>query len=162
MLCCQETLPEKATLNKALIFISAISVHSFLEGLGCNLMLKNNNLRAYCIGMLGHKWIEAFVVGVSIGNAGFKRRTAFMLSVFYSVLTPVGILVGIVAMAVSKSVIVVAMLNGLSCGSFIYIGFLEMLVSEFREKSKNDRRKMAGVVTGFLVMTVLCGCVKDA
>lgn len=153
VLCCHEAIPEKASVRKATVFIAALSVHSFLEGLGCSVMAKNSQRTAYCVSLLGHKWIEAFVIGVSIGNAAFAKRTALFLTLFYSALTPVGILVGLAATNVDIPFIE-SVLNGLSCGSFFYIGFLEMLVGEFREKEKDDKKKMVAVMVGFLIM---CG-----
>lgn len=154
ILCCHDAIPEKATLNKAIIFIAALSVHSFLEGLGCMAMAKKKALVPYAVALLGHKWIEAFVIGVSVGNASFKKNTALFLTVFYSSLTPLGIVVGMIASTWNYP-LVEAVMNGMSCGSFFYVGFLEMLIGEFREKEKDDKKKIVAVFIGFLIMCIV-------
>ncbi|KAM0678757.1 hypothetical protein BDAP_000540 [Binucleata daphniae] len=160
-----DSLPDNVTLRKATIFVIALSVHSFLEGIG--LPAKNSSqVFYYLIGLFGHKWIEAFALGVSIAAAPFTQRTAFFLTFLYSSLTPLGIITGLIALKsnVNDNVknIIELVLTGLSSGSFFYIGFVEMLNSEFhhhhhykKEKSKTDRNKLTAITTGFFIMTVL-------
>ncbi|KAM0687359.1 hypothetical protein COBT_001406 [Conglomerata obtusa] len=158
-----DSLPDNITLRKATIFVVALSVHSFLEGIG--LPAKTGiKIKYYLLGLFGHKWIEAFALGVSINGAPFSKRAAFLLTLLYSSLTPLGIISGLIAMSLNvKSGLkddIELVLTGLSSGSFFYIGFVEMLNSEFdghckSSSSKSNRNKLTAISTGFAIMTVL-------
>lgn len=160
-----DSLPDNVTVRKAVIFVIALSVHSFLEGIGLPAK-SSSQIFYYLLGLFGHKWIEAFALGVSISAAPFSRKTAFYLTLLYSSLTPLGILTGLLALKanVNQNVkeMIELVLTGLSSGSFFYIGFVEMLNSEFhhhhhnhKNSSKGDRNKLTAITTGFFVMTVL-------
>lgn len=145
MYLCGEELPKNVSIKKAIAFIFALSLHSLFEGLSCH---SRSNLTSYLIGLLGHKWAEAFVFGVSIREV-FNYRVTFLLICLYSVVTPLGMLLGIVA---KNNVFLTDVMNGLSGGSFFYIGFIEMLNSEFMDR-KNVKQKTLYVVYGFVMMT---------
>ncbi|ELQ75613.1 Zinc (Zn2+)-Iron (Fe2+) Permease (ZIP) Family [Trachipleistophora hominis] len=141
---------------QALVFICALSVHSFMEGLGTSVKT-GTSLVWYAIGLLGHKWIEAFVVSVTMHTSGFSQLETILLLVFYSVLTPLGTVLGMIMMSSARFPSQTAeLLNGVACGSFFYIGFIEMLNSEFESHTllrKRDQRKIAAVFAGFFTMT---------
>lgn len=69
----------------------------------------------------------------------------------YSVVTPAGMLLGILA---EKNEYLIDVMNGLSGGSFFYIGFVEMLNSEFVD-NKDVKRKTMFVLYGFVMMSVV-------
>lgn len=58
-----EEMPKNVSIKKAIVFIFALSLHSLFEGLSCH---SRTNLTSYLVGLLGHKWAEAFVFGISI------------------------------------------------------------------------------------------------
>lgn len=144
---CGEEMPKNVGVLKAITFICALSIHSLFEGLSC---ASRDHLVAYLIGLLGHKWAEAYVFGLSIREV-FKARTTLYLVLFYSLLTPLGMLFGLVCKGHQK---IEDVMNGLSGGSFFYIGFVEMLSSNYVD-NKDVRKKTMGVVGGFSVMSVL-------
>ncbi|KAF7683686.1 Zinc transporter ZIP1 [Astathelohania contejeani] len=156
-----DSLPEGSTQAQALLFVIALSMHSFLEGLGIPTK-KNAELFWYMVGLLGHKWIEAFALGVSIMIADFKPKTIFRLLLLYSSLTPLGAIISSVAMQLlSNSTyfkIGELVMTGISSGSFFYIGFIEMLNSEFSSGKKDKKAikyKMTAIFLGFILMTVV-------
>lgn len=149
-----DTLPDNVSKTQAIIFILALSLHSFLEGLGIPAK-SGKSLIWYIIGLFGHKWIEAFALSVSIHTSGFSKTYIRLLLTFYSTLTPLGTLFGyfIVASMQTNRYFnqMECVLNGMACGSFFYIEFIEMLHSEFSNGRKR-KKKLAYVITGFLVM----------
>lgn len=153
-----ETITKMNGRLQALIFICALSVHSFMEGLGTSVKT-GTGLMWYATGLLGHKWIEAFVVSVTMHTSNFSRYETLFLLVFYSILTPLGTVLGLVLMNSTYSTSWTAeLLNGIACGSFFYIGFIEMLNSEFSHHfslKKRDQRKIAAVFAGFFTMTIV-------
>jgi zinc transporter 1/2/3 len=162
-------LPENSTLKKAIVFVIALSVHSFLEGLGIS-GKSIKELAWYALGLVGHKWVEAFALGVSILTSPFSGRSVFLLILLYSSLTPLGSIVGMILLMCykesSKFNVVKEILVGMSSGSFFYIGFIEMLNSEFQSakakvNGRQNRNKLMAIVAGFFFMTtIVIGCLK--
>ncbi|KAM0675844.1 hypothetical protein GVAV_000619 [Gurleya vavrai] len=158
-----DSLPENVTMRKAVIFVVALSVHSFLEGIGLPAKT-DGQVMYYLLGLFGHKWIEAFALGVSINAAPFTRKAVFYLTLLYSSLTPFGIISGLAALKLDVNCYtkdqIILILTGLSSGSFFYIGFVEMLNSEFEHSHgkvcvKKNRNKLTAISFGFVIMTIL-------
>lgn len=150
------TLGDSATKTQAFVYIVALSMHSFLEGLGVPAK-SSNELNWYLFGLVGHKWIEAFTVGVMVLKAPFSHYVHFTLIFVYSVLTPLGIILGLYLFHVfsGSSVFLRCFLTGVSAGSFFYIGFIEMLSSEFSSgnmDSSSTKNKLSMLFVGFIVM----------
>ncbi|TBU02353.1 ZIP-like zinc transporter [Hamiltosporidium tvaerminnensis] len=160
-----DSLPENVTQAQALIFVIALSLHSFLEGLGIPAKT-GQALKWYITGLIGHKWVEAFALGVSIMTAPFPKKVIMSLIVIYSALTPIGTLLGFYVIEKVKNTSsfmdVKLIMTGISSGSFFYIGFIEMLNSEFHfhSNSKNKIRrinmnKICAIFSGFCFMTIV-------
>lgn len=150
-----DTLPENITKAQAIVFIIALSLHSFLEGLGIPAK-SGSKLIYYIIGLFGHKWIEAFALSVSVHTSGFSKKYIKFLLMLYSSLTPLGTIVGYLMIQFMSNtewfLPFECCLNGIACGSFIYIVFMEMLLSEFNNIKKR-KNKFFTVVMGFLIMS---------
>lgn len=151
----QDSLPETASEKQAFIFVLAMSLHSFMEGLGVPVKTKKE-LKWYMLGLVGHKWIEAIVLGVSVFQRNFSEKMNFGLIFVYSILTPLGIIIGKYSVKNfndSKGVLI-KLLTGISAGSFFYIGFLEMLNSGFdnSQNKKDEFVRLLLIFTGFFVM----------
>lgn len=156
-----DSLPKNVSKAQAFIFIIALSLHSFMEGLGIPAK-EGKSLVWYSLGLLGHKWIEAFALSVSVHTSGFEMRIVYALLTFYSFLTPFGTLIGMALIKVLENNKyfdnLTSILNGISCGSFFYIEFIEMLNSEFDKQSmiakKKNRKKVLAIFVGFVLMTL--------
>lgn len=151
-----DTLPENVTKTQAIVFVLALSLHSFLEGLGIPAK-SGKSLVYYLVGLFGHKWIEAFALSISVHTSGFKSTFIVGLLTFYSFLTPLGTMIGFfIVQSMSENKYfqqLECFLNGVACGSFFYIEFIEMLNSEF-ENGRKREKKLIYVITGFTVMSV--------
>lgn len=143
-----DTIPAEYTKMESLVLISALSLHSFFEGLG---IASESDSMWYLFGLLGHKWIEAFVLGASVAE-NFDAFSAYLIILFYSALTPIGCLLAHKLLNVWRSI--KDCLLGLAGGSFIYIGFIEMVGNQFRDNRECGYRLIA-VFTGFSLMTAV-------
>lgn len=155
----QDSIPEGATKKEALVFILALSLHSFMEGLGMSTK-SDEKLCWYICGLFLHKWLEAVVLGTSVLTSGFRKKTCFYLLLVYSSLTSIGALLGKLIGRAFESSRVAQALDGIAAGSFFYIGFVEMVGNEFERRHKQARKektekKVASMVGGFSVMTGL-------
>lgn len=157
--CHMDGLDRHSSRTQALVFVVALSMHSFLEGLGMGTKNTKETLGLYLISLFGHKWLEAFALGVNVMNASFSRTYAAALIFFYSVLTPVGMLIGMAVdhFAAGKSFagVAVQVLNGLAVGSFLFVSCIEMIPPEFHKRTPHTPAKFAILVTGFLFMAAI-------
>lgn len=145
---------EKASRAHAFIFVIALSLHSFLEGIGLSAISDWNKVLSYIIGLASHKWLEAFALGMTVYNARFSRRTNFILNLFYSSLTPLGILLGMLIMKETTNNLAEVILTGLSAGSFLFVCCVEMIPPEFATVNQYSIYKFICVAVGFIAMAL--------
>ncbi|KAI5191146.1 solute carrier family 39 (zinc transporter), member 1/2/3 [Nematocida sp. AWRm77] len=159
----QDSIPEGASKKQALVFILALSLHSFMEGLGMGTK-ENKELVWYIVSILVHKWLEAIVLGASVLTSSFSSKTSFSLLLVYSSLTSIGALLGkyLHTRAIGSSgegeSMAKLLMDGIAAGSFLYIGFVEMVGNEFQiSAGKNTRKetlkKITSMFTGYLMIT---------
>lgn len=141
---------KKATKMQSIIFLLALSVHSYMEGLGLD-GHSNDGITAYLIGIFAHKWLEAFALGVSILNAEFPSSFNLFLIILYSCLTPLGIVTGMIIPRTDRTS---EILNGLAAGSFLFVACVEMIPKEFHVKD-HVFLKYGMVLFGFFFMSFI-------
>jgi zinc transporter ZupT len=79
-----------------------------------------------------HKWNEAYQMGLSLKSGGVNLKKAIFYVVFYSLLTPIGILVGKeVEKLCKENHRIYGILMSLSVGIFLYISIGEIILEEF-------------------------------
>ncbi|KAI5171050.1 solute carrier family 39 (zinc transporter), member 1/2/3 [Nematocida sp. LUAm3] len=154
----QDAIPQGASKKEALIFILALSLHSFMEGLGISNKQKDK-LIWYLVSILLHKWLEAIILGTSVLTSSLTDTVSFILLVVYSSLTSIGALMGNY-LASKGNPNIRHILDGIAAGSFFYIGFVEMVGNEFETSSgKLTRRKallkIGSMLIGYLLITGL-------
>ena len=151
-----EGIRTSETKIQCFVFVLALSMHSFLEGLGMATKNNERQLASFLISLFAHKWIEAFALGVTVFNAQFSTLYAFLLIIFYTVLAPVGILIGIFldwyssTSALNETMGMV--LNGLAAGSFLFVSCIEMIPPEFHTRESTNIWKFVALVAGFAIM----------
>lgn len=80
----------------AYILLMAMGVHSFFAGTGLGVQEKASQTTSILIAVLAHKWSEALTVGISFVTAQIPNSKAVGYMIFFSFITPLGILLGIV------------------------------------------------------------------
>lgn len=144
------------------VFVFCLSLHSLLEGLGMS-GKRSGNLFKFLIGLFAHKWIEAFALGVTVMGARFTRTESFLLMSFYSLLTPVGIAIGMLADYLSpvrktlhgSNTLTEVIMNGAATGSFLFVSCIEMIPPEFHTKTQSTPVKFLAVILGFMIMATV-------
>ena len=138
--CHMDGLDTHTSRLQALVFVVALSLHSFLEGLGMSSKNDQRSLTMFLISLFAHKWLEAFALGVNVMNASFGAAYAFSLVAFYALLTPLGIILGLIferwSFGGAYSENVSQCLNGLAVGSFMFVSCIEMIPPEFHKKNQ--------------------------
>lgn len=160
----QDSIPEGAGKKEAFIFILALSLHSFMEGLGIS-SKKGSKLMWYIISILVHKWLEAIVLGTSVLTSQIPKGICFFLILIYSSLTSIGSLLGHYISGDSSNMdTVTQILNGIAAGSFFYIGFVEMVGNEFETSSGKLTRRMTfkKILSMFIGFSFITGVLLGA
>ncbi|KAI5187111.1 solute carrier family 39 (zinc transporter), member 1/2/3 [Nematocida homosporus] len=157
----QDSIPAGASKKEALIFILALSLHSFMEGLGIS-NKENEKLVWYLVSILIHKWLEAIVLGASVLTSDLSPKVCFVLLLVYSSLTSVGALLGKQLSSGSSNSLIRHTLDGIAAGSFFYIGFVEMVGNEFETSSgkltraRTFKKTLSMFIGYFIITTVIC------
>lgn len=155
--CHVDGLERNSTKVQSLVFVLALSVHSFVEGLAMHSIRTKSQLFSFTLSLLVHKCLEALALGLNIYKAQFEAFHFILLGLVYSLLTPIGILISLSFSSsgiVNSSVypILTLILNGLAAGSFLFVAIIEMIVPEFHSFSSNSPLKFSVLVGGFLSM----------
>lgn len=151
------------------VFVIALSVHSFLEGLGMASKKTQGDLTSFLISLFAHKWIEAFALGAAVMGAGFSSTAFVSLLLFaYSAFTPLGCLLGILGEHLllqasshtpPKSLeFLRAFCNGSAMGSFLFVACLEMIPPQFPHASpitSHTYARFGMLAAGFGVMALV-------
>ena len=152
-----------ASKLQTVIFVVALSVHSFLEGLGMVTKSTTKQLVSFLISLFMHKWIEAFALGTGVAKAAFSSAHNFWLIFLYSILTPLGALLGMILFAISNDFdghlfsnqMISQILDGLALGSFLFVSCIEMIPAEFHKQNKQSKFKFVALTSGFLIMALV-------
>lgn len=71
-----------------------MSVHSFFEGIALGVSTEPRDVWNLILAISSHKWSEALTVGISFVSADVDYKDSKFYMIFYSFVTPLGILVG--------------------------------------------------------------------
>lgn len=104
------------------IFLFAISVHSFFEGLDIH---THHIWNSHVVGLLLHKAAESLSIGMALFESKLKRRHAMIGLLLFCMLTPIALFIG----RVCKSSFgwIEPWFKSLALGSLLYVVFLEGL-----------------------------------
>lgn len=73
----------------------AMGIHSFFAGVALGVSSKSEDCWNMVIAIASHKWSEAMVVGISFVSAEIEYNEALKYLIFYSFMTPLGVLLGL-------------------------------------------------------------------
>lgn len=135
--------------------LSALSLHSFLEGLAIGVQANNTQVFLLLLAVSSHKFVVAFCLGVQLranANASFKYH--LFLITFFSMMSVLGILIGLFMNFQSSESVAIPVLQGLAGGTLLYVTVCEVLPQEKARWHKKSDFRAAGIVQLFSVM---CG-----
>jgi len=144
-------------LLRSLLLLIALSFHSLFEGLAIGLQSSTRQLISIFMAVIVHKSIMAFSLGLNLAQ-NREWTSSFLLSVFvFSLASPLGVALGIGLMEQEKSLgrdIGNGVLQGISCGTFLYITFFEVLPHELNSPLYR-LPKVLCVIIGFSAICAL-------
>ncbi|CAL8087728.1 unnamed protein product [Calicophoron daubneyi] len=166
--------PDRRNWIRVIILLCAMSLHSIFEGIALGLCPSLTSLLTLFTAISVHKSIIAVSIGISLAietehkmrqSATRSSQTAIRLRVFQALAilafagaSPLGTLIGWAVSSQPESegfLIVKAALQGLACGTLVYVVFYELLPHEFQEKQSDRPGKFLFLIFGFSVVSAV-------
>lgn len=114
--------------------LTALSLHSLLEGLALGAQPALDRALVLSIAILAHKTASGFALGVSLARSHLERRVTMRLAALFAVSTPLGGLIGATLGEVFDGRLGAALeasLLSIAAGTFVYVATFDILRDEF-------------------------------
>jgi ZIP family zinc transporter len=145
---------KQANLKRAWLFVIAIAIHNFPEGLAVGVGFGGDDISnaiALTIGIGLQNMPEGLVVALSLLSEGYSKRNSILISLLTGSVEPVGGIIGAGTVAIAQPILPVAM--GFAAGAMLFVISDEIIPESHRlgyEKSATT-----GVMVGFVMMMFL-------
>lgn len=144
----------KRALRRIWLFIIAITIHNFPEGLAVGVGFGGGDVSngiALATGIGLQNMPEGLVVALSLITERYSRWSALGISLATGLVEPIGGLIGAAAVSVAQPILPWAM--GFAAGAMLFVISDEIIPESNR--LGYEQAATAGLMTGFVVMMVL-------
>ena len=146
--------PEAASLRKVWLFIIAITIHNFPEGLAVGVGfgggdIANGTALATGIGLQNAP--EGLAVAVALMGEGYTKLRAFTVAALTGLIEPVGGLIGAAAVSVSEPILPWGLC--FAAGAMLYVISHEIIPETHRRGFQNEAT--TGLIVGLCLMLFL-------
>lgn len=141
-------------LKRIWLFIAAITIHNFPEGLAVGVNFGNNNIKdglPVAIGIGLQNIPEGLVVALSLVTEGYSRGYALWISLLTGLVEPIGGLIGASVVSIANFVLPWAM--AFAAGAMLFV-ISDEIIPESHRKGL-EKEGTVGVMVGFVVMMFL-------
>ncbi|MBA0860664.1 hypothetical protein Goshw_019895 [Gossypium schwendimanii] len=134
-----------------------IVVHSVIIGISLGASESPKTIKPLVAALTFHQFFEGMGLGGCISQAKFKGRSVAIMSLFFSLTTPVGIAIGIAITNAYEensptALIVEGLLNAASSGILIYMALVDLLAADFMNpKLQNNGILQVGASVSLLL-----------
>eukprot|EP01083_Nonionella_stella_P024941 68689_1 len=143
----------------AIVLLFGLGIHSILSGIALGASALNSQTLAMGIAILSHKYLASFALGCPLFKSLKSLKITILIAIFFSLLTPVGIITGMLLMRtfgdndwISDLFICVA------AGTFLYVSICEIMIPEFSEDKTIEKK----IYKSLSNMNSSNACVDDA
>jgi ZIP family zinc transporter len=146
--------PRTAHVSKLLLFILAITLHNFPEGLAVGVGFGSGNVKdgtALAVGIGLQNIPEGLAVALPLVRLNTNRMKAFGIALLTGLVEPVGGLLGISVVSAGRFLLPYGL--AFAAGAMLLV-ISEEIIPETHSKG-NDREATIGLILGFIVMMVL-------
>ncbi|KAG7159522.1 Zinc transporter ZIP1-like 1 [Homarus americanus] len=148
------------TLSTSHETIGACFIHRrsdiIFEGLAVGLQGSIDDVVGLFLVVIFHKGIIAFSLGLNMVQSKLSVSQMLMANMFFCVTSPLGVGIGMGIMEMQASFTTAAIsgsLQGIACGTFLYVTFFEVLPHEMNN-GENRLLKLLFIIFGF---SAVCG-----
>ena len=142
------------SINRVLLFVTAIAIHNFPEGLA-TFAISLNGLDValpIIIAIALHNIPEGIAVAVPIHQATGSRWKALLYSLLAGLSEPLGALIGFIILMPFWNTTIEAAIFGITAGIMVYISIDELLPTS--ERYGHHHLSILGVVVGMIFMAL--------
>jgi len=143
------------TSVQGLLTVLALSFHAIFEGLAVGLEPSINSVAYLAAAIATHKLVISFCIGMELYVAGASTRTILSYMSIFSMVTPIGIAVGLVLDYFKNDSENLGptptILQGMAAGTLLYVVFFEVLARE-RANEKSGLLQLVAIIVGFTLM----------
>ncbi|GAB1605075.1 zinc transporter ZIP1-like [Argonauta hians] len=143
---------------RSVLLTVALSLHSIFEGLAIGLAQKQSNILTITSAIILHKCTLSLSLGINLSNSKLAYSSIIKSLLMFSFAAPVGIGIGILIIDLWDSLtsnLIQGLLQGIACGTFLYITFFEIFPSEFNNNKGRRLCKVLFVLFGFSVVCLI-------
>lgn len=143
-----------ASLKKIWLFIIAITIHNFPEGLAVGVGFGDNNVKNGLILALGiglQNMPEGLAVALALVREKYTVRKAFLVALLTGLVEPVGGLLGLGLVKVFKPVLPFTL--AFAAGAMLFV-ISDEIIPETHSRGY-ERQATYGVIIGFIIMMFL-------
>ncbi|KAL5202521.1 hypothetical protein ABZP36_013473 [Zizania latifolia] len=143
------------------VFELGIIVHSIIIGISLGASESPSTIRPLVAALTFHQFFEGIGLGGCIVQARFRLRSAVTMAIFFSLTTPVGIVIGIgISSAYNENsptaLIVEGVLDAAAAGILNYMALVDLLAEDFMNpRVRNSGRLQLIISVSLLVGTTL-------
>lgn len=141
-------------LNKLALFILAITIHNFPEGLAVGVGFAGNTVAAgivLAVGIGVQNIVEGLAVALSIFRDRNMMMKAFLIASFTCIVEPIGGFIGVSVVSVSRALIPYGL--AFAAGAMLFVT-AEEIIPETHSRG-NPREATIGLILGFVIMMIL-------
>jgi solute carrier family 39 (zinc transporter), member 1/2/3 len=142
---------------ESFVLLLVLSIHSIILGLALGAQKSTTGALAIFIAIMAHKAMAGFALGVNYRRGGASRQRAIPAILFFSSMTPIGILTGTgidALVSPGGQLLFEAIFNSIGAGTFLYIATLDIIRTEF-ELPGDNWQKWLLAAGGFGIMSLL-------
>lgn len=147
-----------ATLIRVYVFFFALSLHSLMDGLSIGSEESMEGFYAIMAAVVSHKIFDGLAIGVPLFFANLARLRTTVLLVFCALMTPLGIIIGLITTSTVSNERTKALAQGIilsiSAGSFLFISMFELFPASIAD-GRFVKSKLAMFTVGWAVMNVM-------
>ncbi|CAC5366065.1 SLC39A1_2_3 [Mytilus coruscus] len=128
-----KTSETNSSTLRSILLLVALSLHSVFEGIAVGLQKQTTDVVEVFIGLSIHKVILAFSLGMTLSQSKLSFWAQIRSLLTFALASPIGIVIGLLIVEYgqgSTSSLVEGILQGLACGTFLYVTFFEILQHE--------------------------------
>lgn len=146
---------------RSVFLLLALSMHSIFEGLAVGLQGDVKNILQIFAALTIHKCILAFSLGLNFVQNHMTVRGTLGSGFLFAITSPIGIGVGIIVFQFTvnpvMSNLVCGLLEGIACGTFLFVVFFEILPHEFNTNAHLTNRmlKLLFLLVGYATISLL-------
>jgi zinc transporter, ZIP family len=148
-------LMHEARLRRVWLFIFAITIHNFPEGLAVGVGFGDGDISnglSLAIGIGLQNFPEGLAVALALLRENYPRWKAFLIALCTGLVEPIGGLIGVGIVQISKPVLPFAM--AFAAGAMIFVISHE-IIPETQSDHKHSKMATFALLVGFVVMMFL-------